>query len=424
MATLQPNLSTESPPAVSHAARRAQRIALIMFAVFSTLAVVAGIRSWTTSQWTLWIGMAVLAAYAVATLVAWRQFGAGRQTRGGWILISGLYFVFPIGAVLTEGTSLALALCLFTLTMLLARATLPQADTARAIVIALALSAVTLILGVVDIPVRAQVPYADALLPFLTIGLLVGLVVLLVRGFPTFSLRTKLIFMSLTVSLVPLGVIGLVFAINAQQNATAAANQALAAASRETAASFDTFIQTNLNDVRVASQIPELVDILRSTDRESAAYADAEARATGILRSLRRRDPIFLRSYALLDKDGNNLLDTSRVDMGLSEANRNYFVSPRTDNLPYVSPVTSEPNTGRPSVYFSAPMRDNSGAFLGVLRARYDALVLQETIFNNNGLAGSESGAILLDENNIKLADGLQPDDAPQSHWAARAGSD
>jgi GAF domain-containing protein/HAMP domain-containing protein len=410
MATLQPDESQVTALASRQPIQRAQRSALVMLALAGAMVALTVFQLWQSAQWQLWIVLVSLVTYAAIVVAAWRQFSRGQLARGGWLLIGGMYFVFPISAALTEGTGLTFAVCLFTLAVLLAPMMLPPRSATRALVIALVLSILTLTLGLIDIPGRASVPYASAVLPFVAVGLLVVLLTVTIRGFSSFSLRAKLIIVSLTVALIPLGLIGLFFAINAQQNAIAAANQALQAAAREAGASLDTFIQTNLNDVRVASQIPELADILTSTDRENTAYVAAETRAAGILRSLRRRDPIFLRSYALLDKDGNNLLDTSRTTMGTSEVTRDYFVAPFTNNLPYASPVTIDPETGRPAIYFSAPIRDSSGAFRGVLRARYDALVLQERITLNNGLAGSASGAMLLDENNIKLADGQQPD--------------
>ena len=229
MATSQPPVSLAAASTTAQSARRAQRLALSMFALTLAIMTLAAFQLWQSAQWQIWIVLACLAAYAGATLVAWRQFGAGRLARGGWILVVGMYLVFPISATLTAGTSLTLAICLFTLTLLLAPRTLPTASATRAISMALILSILTLFQSLVDLPWRAQGIYANTVLPFVTVGLLVILAALTVRSFPTFSLRSKLIIVSLTVSLVPLGVIGLIFTLNAQQNATTAANQALQA---------------------------------------------------------------------------------------------------------------------------------------------------------------------------------------------------
>jgi GAF domain-containing protein/HAMP domain-containing protein len=405
----QPSDVSEGQPSTAGAAQRAQRTALVVFAVTLALTALAAFQWWTSAQWQLGVVTASLAAYAVGALVAWRQFGAGRPTRGGWILITGLYLVFPINVLLTEGTGLVFALCLITLTVMLASVTLPATQAARAIVIALVPSLLTLILGVITIPGRIQVAEANAVMPFLTAGILIVLAAIAIRGFSAFTLRTKLIVVSLTVSLIPVGLIGIVFAVNAQENATASAKQTLQAAGQKAAASLDEFLQGNLNDIRVASQLPEFQALL-ALNLNDANYDTTLAQAEAAMRALSRRDPIFLSSYALLDKDGFTVLDTYRPDIGVNKVDRDWFVKPIADKLPYVSQVSYSASTNRPSIYFSSPVRDSQGNVQGVLRARFDAAILQERIFLNNGLAGSESGAMLVDENNIKLADGLKPD--------------
>jgi GAF domain-containing protein/HAMP domain-containing protein len=402
--------SEKLSPAQSRQARRAQQLAiLILF-----LALISIFLPLVLSQWQFsWQTIALLLGEAIiitAMLLAIYQLRAGRLARAGWIMVGALLVAPLIISLAIAGIGLALGVVVIVVIIIIADLTLPPAIQGRAIGLGVGSVILGIILDAINVFGRITIPVLNTLLPIIALVFLGILGVSIVQRFSNFTLRTKLIVVSLTVSLIPLGLIGLVFAFNAQQNAVATANQTLQTAAQETSNNLDAFIQTNLNDVRVASQIPELVDILQTTDRDSAAYTAAEARAAGILRSLRRRDPIFLRSYALLDKDGNNLLDTSRASMGSNEAISSYFAGPISTGLPYVSPVTLDPGTGRPSLYFSAPVRDSSGTFRGVLRARYDAAVLQEQIYNSDGLAGSTSGASLLDENNIKLADGLQPD--------------
>jgi GAF domain-containing protein/HAMP domain-containing protein len=405
----QPSDVTQGQPSAAGVAQRAQRSALVVFAVTLALTAVAAFQWWTSAQWQLGVVTTSLAAYAIGALVAWRQFGAGRLARGGWILIGGLYLIFPINVLLTEGTGLVFALCLITLTVMLASVTLTATQAARAIIIAFVLSFLTLILGVITIPGRAQVTSANAVMPFLTAGILIILGSIAIRGFSAFTLRTKLIVVSLTVSLIPVGLIGIVFTVNAQENATASAKQTLQAAGQKAAAGLDEFLQGNLNDIRVASQLPEFQALL-ALNLNEANYDTTLVQAEAAMRALSRRDPIFLSSYALLDKDGFTVLDTYRPDIGVSKVDRDWFMKPIADKLPYVSQVSYSSSTNRPSIYFSSPVRDGQGNVQGVLRARFDAAILQERIFLNNGLAGSESGAMLVDENNIKLADGLKPD--------------
>ena len=77
-------------------------------------------------------------------------------------------------------------------------------------------------------------------------------------------------------------------------------------------------------------------------------------------------------------------------------------------DLPYVSPVEFSQATGEAAIYFGAPVRNAAKEIIGVLRVRYNAAILQEIISQASGLAGAESSAVLVDENNIRLADGVK----------------
>ena len=68
------------------------------------------------------------------------------------------------------------------------------------------------------------------------------------------------------------------------------------------------------------------------------------------------------------------------------------------------------PDSGEPYIYFSSPILSEQGEFLGVLRVRYQADVLQNLIEDKNDLAGSGSFGVLFDENHLHLAHGTASD--------------
>jgi signal transduction histidine kinase/DNA-binding NarL/FixJ family response regulator len=78
--------------------------------------------------------------------------------------------------------------------------------------------------------------------------------------------------------------------------------------------------------------------------------------------------------------------------------------------VPYVSSVLFSATVTDYSIYFSSPIRNVKGNTIGILRVRYNADILQTFISNNNGLAGTQSFAVLLDENHIWLAHGTKPE--------------
>jgi GAF domain-containing protein/HAMP domain-containing protein len=410
MATQPSQPTTARASSSNQAQRHAQRDALIVLGVALALGSLAVYRLVTQPDWQIGVVLGLDLISIVAALVAYAQFRAGHLVRGGWILLAGMFITIPGVSLFTEGTGLALALVLILLTVEVGRATLPGKHLTVAVIAATILAAGTQLSDILGVSGRSSVAAANAVLPYLLIGLMLVLAVLTLRQFPSYSLRTKLILVCLAVSLVPLLVLGLLFTETTRQNTIGNVNQTLSSAAQKTASSLDNFIQNNLNEARVSAQNVAFPLLLQHADRQTSEYTAAESNANIVLRALKRRDPVFLDSIAVLDRAGNNVLDTNRLYMGTNEAQNDYFAGPVSDGMPYVSAVTVMPDTDRAYLTFSAPIRDAAGQVVGVLRFRYDAAILHEQIFNTNELAGAQSSATLLDEGNLILADGRRPD--------------
>ncbi len=222
-----------------------------------------------------------------------------------------------------------------------------------------------------------------------------------------YSLRTKLIVAFLVMTLVPLGMLAF---LNNRSTRTAlidAANQALLAGACQTAAKIDAFIVANLEAVSTEALLPGMVEYLRLPPDQRAG-SDEERLVQETLRGLKGKDEHIL-SYALLNTEGQNVMDTVTADIGQDESNRDYFYEPTLTNQPYVSPNEFDPTTGEAALYFSSPVHSGQEV-IGVLRVRYGATVLQQLIVQSNGLTGEQSFAILLDENHVRLAHGTAPD--------------
>jgi len=225
-----------------------------------------------------------------------------------------------------------------------------------------------------------------------------------------YTLRNKLIVSFLAVALVPLILLTIINKYTTEKTLTDNANQALFAIASQTALSLDTFITTNLNDVRVAAILPGLSQYL-SLPPEARIGSPQQKVAGDTLRSLSRRDTVNIFSYALLDLKGRNVLDTYTPNIGKDEFNYDYFQQSLKTSLPYVSNLRLSPTvSGLVNIYFSNPVRNSTGVVVGVLRLSYNATVVQQLITRQTGLAGSKSFAILLDDHYIRLAHGTAPE--------------
>lgn len=186
------------------------------------------------------------------------------------------------------------------------------------------------------------------------------------------------------------------------------ANQSLNAAASQTANSLDAFVSANLIAIVTEARQETLALYLQEAENASPALT---AQALNTLNTLMVKDKIFLVSSALLDINGQNLLDTHSPQMGQDEGDRDYFQIAIETGEPFVSQVEFSELDDQPYFYFSQSIRDReTGSVVGVLRSQYHAAKLQHILLESNNLAGSLSFPILLDDRNLRLAQGYRDD--------------
>ncbi|MDJ1172478.1 response regulator [Roseofilum capinflatum] len=226
------------------------------------------------------------------------------------------------------------------------------------------------------------------------------------RFFNHYSLRHQLLGVFCFIALTPLVSFAWWNYYTTRTALIESANQSLDAAASQTATTLDAFIRVNLTVIVTEAQQDPLVAYLQATP---SSFAEVEEQARGTLNSLLAKDKVFLVSSALLDTNGKNILDTYSPQMGQDESDRDYFQIALETGEPFVSQV--EFSDGKPYLYFSQSIRDRqTGEVVGVLRSQYSAAKLQYLILESNNLAGFLSFPILLDEYNLRLAQGYRDD--------------
>lgn len=227
-----------------------------------------------------------------------------------------------------------------------------------------------------------------------------------------YSLRTKLIVAFLMVALIPIGVLATLNYWATREALTQAANQSLFVAASQTATKIDSFITAKLDIIRTDVQHPDFEAYL-TLPPEQRAGSDLEKRIQALLATFKNREEnrSYVLSYALLDAQGVNLLDTSPRHIGEDESAQPYFQQAQQTGQAYVSLVEFPERTGSVAFYFSCPVRRNRiDDVIGVLRVQYSVVVFQEFVGRNTGLVGDDSFGILFDQNQLILAHGVASD--------------
>lgn len=403
------------PLSLTHNAFRAS----VLYLVAAAMAVAGELYlARQTGAWQMFAAAGLGGLVTGAALVSVILVRRDRPRLGVWLLIGASLISLLATPFLIAGFGLILGLGTILVVLTVTLQTLPYKEANLAL---MATVAVAIVAGGLDL----LAPATQLNLPAFgtLIGILGGTIVLVygaltLRRFRVYPLTTKLVLTFLAISLLPLGSLAFFNERHTRTVLTQKAQQALLAAASKTVTDIDTFINNNLEAVRTEAQLPVLASYLSLPAQQRSASLEERAVAA-TLRELGRKDKVFIASYALLDSQGQNVIDTEPANIGQVEADRDYFQKPLETGLPYLSPVEFVPSTGTgksqtaddAGLYFSSPIHDStSGEVLGVLRVRYKPIILQQLVVQNNSLIGEQSFAILFDENYVRLAHGAAPE--------------
>jgi putative methionine-R-sulfoxide reductase with GAF domain len=254
-------------------------------------------------------------------------------------------------------------------------------------------------------------PYPRPLVPqtlqFIVIGItavaLLIVVAIVIREFQNYPLRTKLIYTFLIVTIVPLSLLSLINTNTNRQVLIDAANEKLLATATQTTNRLDTFIETGLSAIRVEARLLSLGDLDIANVGTQLTFED-RSRISTFLRAYQSKDPFLIRSYAFLDLDGIVFADTTRTNIGQDESEWDYFQQPLATAQPYASSVQFLAGESEGVIHFSQVVHNRHGIAIGVLRARYDAAILQQIIDESGGLISNESYIALYNNGGFTLA--------------------
>ncbi len=255
-------------------------------------------------------------------------------------------------------------------------------------------------------------------IPFVTITLSLVGIWQLIQMFRSGSIRTRLVIAFLTVTIIPLILLAVVNNRLIQATLIENANQSLLIVASESAATVDDFISNNLLTVNSESKISVLSEFL-SLPVSLRSQEENREPIQSTLRGLHRKDISRIISYALLDQNGFNVIDSIPVNVGTDESQTVYFRASFIDGLSFASGLifaqdfTGEGFFAGASIYFSAPIISSDGELVGILRIQFDGSILQDTIARSNDAAGEESFGVMFQESEgsfLHIAHGIAPE--------------
>jgi GAF domain-containing protein/HAMP domain-containing protein len=333
-----------------------------------------------------------------------------RSTYAAWLAIGAVQLTAFFAILAYSNTVSYFVIIQAALTISIALASLKQAETTGSLGLALLSGLVGFILNTYWPSGRQSLAAVD--LPYLLIASIAsGLLVLVtvINKYRELSIYLKMLLLFAFITVLPTATVGLASLQSLDNSLKSQANSTLTSAATLTSQSMDGFLAGELGNIRDYAQFPAFVDYLLLQSSGSISDPGALGSAYETMSILRRKNPLLVLSYGLLDTNGMNILDTLPANIGQDESHFPYFTTALRAGAPSISSIIILPDGSSPSIYFSAPVKDLNGLVIGVLRARYTVAFLQQIISSQAGNAGPDSFALLVDEKNIVLANGWDP---------------
>jgi GAF domain-containing protein/HAMP domain-containing protein len=352
----------------------------------------------------------------IATFLAWK----GKTRLASYLMIAAVYIGFLVIAIVSLQTtySTVAELVIVVIPIIIAIQSLSEREFTWIVILAIVGRSAIQITGTF----KSSSPLTGASAQTALIAQWVSVIIAILFGLyfalnlNTYSFRIKMVLVLGLLTIIPTAIFTSISSNNLKTILIGQGNQSLVTSSDQLAAAVDSFIQINLDAARTDAQSTALVEYVsqpivstvsagllfpRGTELEQAAV-------TG-LSALLKKDPLNIISCKVFDAAGTIQLSTNQSEIGQHGTTNQYFLAPYQNGLPYVSPVTVSAN-GAGIIHFSAPIRTSSGVTDGVLDIVYSASVLQQIVVRNGNKLGPDVNAILLDENNIILANSASPD--------------
>lgn len=313
---------------------------------------------------------------------------------------------FHLGVLFTglliSGISLFAALLSLLFSILISSIMLAGSDSEAGVTIGIVSAFIILAGSVFMTRVQIPLPLFQIFLPPLVGVLIISYMAMISLGIVSVPLRIKLIIASLVMVTIPLVILSIVSTTSSRNSISTQRNENLVLAAERTASAVDNFILSNLNAVEEDSKNPLILNYLAASESGRAEQLEG-LKIT--FAALNQRSSGVIRSIGLLDTTGINIYDTDQARINQLESFSDYFIEAFARKRSFVSEIRFSEVDNKPNITMSSPIVDGEANSQGVLRVILSADAIQTVLEANTNLAGPNTRPLLLDENQVRLAD-------------------
>jgi HAMP domain-containing protein len=219
---------------------------------------------------------------------------------------------------------------------------------------------------------------------------LLSIVHFFVQPIHGYGLRAKLIATFLFLTIVPLAILGWQTYSTTQNILEQQIKAEILRSTSATGVEFQEFLDSQFTTIRSQIRSVEILEYmsLSPSQRDSS---EEETLVYDKLSTFSKTKPTYIKSYALLDKNGIDVLDTNRSRIGTTFVEQDLLATAAANRAPYASGLILGPNAEH-NMYFVAPLTSKSGELLGFYVLTYNPNIIQkiiEQMLRDNKLAPS-----------------------------------
>jgi GAF domain-containing protein/HAMP domain-containing protein len=396
--------------------RLAIRSSLLIAAVFFSISIITIVTSLLAGNSLAdpanFAAMIIPALGGILVLISGWRCWRTHNPFGVYLLIGSFLVVILAQSIITSGYGILLGVAAMIVPLAIATQTLPDKQSLVVIAISAITASAVILIDLVGPSTSLYRGISLSVFAAIANGLLVFYhAMMIVRRFPDYSLRAKLILSFVSVSLVVISILAAIFIFTSRRSLIASTNRTLRTAALLTANKIDVYFTNTSFSLQSEAKLATFNQYLKlPTDQRSGG---SEEQNTLVLLQYLCTSANAV-SYALLDPNQQLLLEYespgapqfARLSLPAEEEEQGNFEATLAARKVYISPLVFL-STNYAYLYLSTRIDDDNDQLIGILIARYPASVLQDLITQSNNLAGDRSYAILMDENHLRMAQGF-----------------
>ncbi len=228
-------------------------------------------------------------------------------------------------------------------------------------------------------------------------------------------MRSKMILVLLLVSQIPLIVVSAFTILTARRALLQQANINMWSVGTEVGREIDNNLLAWREDILSVSQLPEIVafathpteaaiKVAVKNAPASAPKSTYDTVAKAAFKALRAEaTKSNYDSIAVVNREGKIVLSSVESDVNSDISFRPYFID-AMKGTPHISDPSVSVITGKPSLFFSAPVRDANNQVVAVVRSRLNLFAIWDLVEQAAEQSVPGTVAMLLDNNGIRIA--------------------